>query len=209
MIQPGEVAGLQHERDRQREAWEDDMRRMGQLLQNMEVRVVRKHREKTLYGTIVDYRHSHPPKPQPAVDSKAGDTETSTDNILADVQLQIRLEGEGRQTIVTSAQVVERSYVHKAVYKSGSADLRFSTGLPVEHAALLKAQKLLPLFACKETSDGTSDPDVQGRGESDVTWGIPSSPQLPLEQPAVLVPDIGASHFMAVHGCRNPGLKCK
>ena len=98
------------------------MRRMGQLLRNMEVRVVRKHREKTLYGTIVDYRQlgSQPPNnPQPAVDSKAGDTDTSIDSILGDVQLQIRLEGEGRQTTVTSAQVVERSYVHNAVYKSG------------------------------------------------------------------------------------------
>jgi len=122
VIQPGEVGRLQHERDRQREAWEDDMRRMGQLLRNMEVRVVRKHREKTLYGTIVDYRQlgSQPPNnPQPAVDSKAGDTDTSIDSILGDVQLQIRLEGEGRQTTVTSAQVVERSYVHNAVYKSG------------------------------------------------------------------------------------------
>jgi hypothetical protein len=87
------------------------MRRMGRLLRNMEVRVVRKHQEKTLYGTIVDYRHLRP------VDGKAGDIADSIDSILADVQLQIRLEGEGRHISVTSAQVVERSYVHKAVYE--------------------------------------------------------------------------------------------
>jgi len=61
----------------------------------------------------------------------------------------------------------------------------------VEQAALLKAQKLLHLFAYNDTSD----PPLHGGGESEVMWGLPSSSQLPLEQPLVVAPDIGASHF--------------
>lgn len=109
MIQPELAIELQHERDRLREAWEDDMRRMGNLLHNMEVRIVGKHQEKALYGTILDYRHQ---ECRPGSDKLFGERLVdSLDEILADVELTIRLEGEGRPVRVRTAQVVERTCV--------------------------------------------------------------------------------------------------
>ena len=137
VVRPGEEAQLQRERDRQREAWEEDMRCMGRLLRGLEVRIVRKHQEKALYGTIVDYRHI---KSEPAVDTVSRSREdmgNSIDSILADVQLQIRLENGDRQATVTSAQVVERSYVHQPV-------LVF---LPLISASALVSPSRLPRFS--------------------------------------------------------------
>jgi len=75
--------------------------------------MVRKHQEKALYGTILDYRHR---EPQLVPQERDGESMLdSIDSILADVELIIRVEGDGRWVLARTENVVERTYVAKSL----------------------------------------------------------------------------------------------
>ena len=100
------VVDQQRQRDRDREVWEKDMRTIGRLLRDLEVRIVKEHDKKGRFGQVKDYHHKRGTVTEAEISrARLGD---SIEEILADAELMVILEFDGSRVEIGVDNVVER-----------------------------------------------------------------------------------------------------
>lgn len=98
---------VQNAQDRERNAWEKDMRQTGHLLRHMEVLFIGKHPDKGMHGSIIDF-HLLSSEGTPNL---MEDRSQSMENLLESAELTIKIDVTSRISRAYASQVVERQYV--------------------------------------------------------------------------------------------------
>ncbi|KAJ7196490.1 hypothetical protein GGX14DRAFT_403215 [Mycena pura] len=160
------VLDQQRQRDRNRDVWEKDMRTIGRLLRDLEVRIVKGHDKKGRFGQVKDYHHTRGTVTEAEISrARLGD---SIEEILADAELLVILEFDGSQVKIGVDNVVERH-----------------SEFPLAQAALFKMLGILDIFI---THEKLPEPVIEQGAEDDASWGAVVPSQLELQ---VLPPDVG------------------
>ncbi|KAJ7187567.1 hypothetical protein GGX14DRAFT_580988 [Mycena pura] len=144
------VVDQQRQRDRDQEVWEKDMRTIGRLLRDLEVRIVKGHDKKGRFGQVKDYHHKRGTVTEAEISrARLGD---SIEEILADAELSVILEFDGSRVEIGVDNVVERH------------------DFPLAQAALFKLLGILDIFIAHEKMS-QPEPDIEKVAENDVSWG--------------------------------------
>ncbi|KAJ7187563.1 hypothetical protein GGX14DRAFT_611279 [Mycena pura] len=159
------VLDQQRQRDRDQEVWEKDMRTIGRLLRDLEVRIVKGHDKKGRFGQVKDYHHKRGTVTEAEISrARLGD---SIEEILADAELLVILEFDGSRVKIGVDNVVERH-----------------SDFPLVQAALFKMLGILDIFI---THEKLPEPVIEQGAEDDTSWGavVPSQLELQVLPPAV------------------------
>ncbi|KAJ7199882.1 hypothetical protein GGX14DRAFT_401163 [Mycena pura] len=164
------VVDQQRQRDRDQEVWEKDMRTIGRLLRDLEVRIVKGHDKKGRFGQVKDYHHKRGTVTEAEISrARLGD---SIEEILADAELSVILEFDGSRVEIGVDNVVERH-----------------SDFPLAQAALFKLLGILDIFIAHEKMS-QPEPDIEKVAENDVSWGAVAPSLLPPVELQVLPPDV-------------------
>ncbi|KAJ7218155.1 hypothetical protein GGX14DRAFT_599999 [Mycena pura] len=151
-FRPNLQSAVQYTQDRQRDAWEQDMRQTGNLLRHMEVLFVGQHPDKGMHESIVDY---HPFSRSEIGTSAAQEGTGSMETLVEQAELTLKIDITSRVSKAYASQVIERH-----------------SFLPIATAALFKSLKILHIFSMQEKP--ISEPEIPSE-DNDCLWGIPFS----------------------------------